>query len=70
MKTRVQDFMFLCSSVFLSKKLSDFDFAVEGVDEFLVVRDGYDGGVGEGFEVVDDEVYRLSIEGRGRFVKQ
>ena len=62
--------MFLCFSVFLSKKLSDFDFSVEGVDEFLVVRDGYDGGVGEGFEVVDDEVYRLSIEGRGRFVKQ
>ena len=39
--------MFLCFSVFLSKKLSDFDFGVEGVDEFLVVRDGYDCGVSE-----------------------
>ena len=54
--------MFLCFSVFLSKKLSDFDFSVEGVDEFLVVRDGYDCGVGEGFEVIDNEVNRLSIK--------
>ena len=52
MKTGVQDFMFFLEDdnnttikiyvfmffcLFLSKKLSDFDFSVEGVDEFLVV---------------------------------
>ena len=62
--------MFLCFSVFLSKKLSDFDFSVEGVDEFLVVRDGYDCGVGEGAEVVNHEVDRLCIKGRGGLVEQ
>ena len=50
--------------------LSDFDFSVEGVDEFLVVRDGYDCGVGEGAEVVNHKVNRLCIEGRGRLVEQ
>lgn len=43
--------------------LSDFDFAVEGVDQFLVVGYGYDCGVGEGAEIVDDEVDGLGIEG-------
>ena len=62
--------MFLCFSVFLSKKLSDFDFSVKGVDEFLVVRDGYDCGVGEGAEIVNHEVDRLCIEGRCGFVEQ
>ena len=54
----------------LENNLSDFDFGVEGVDEFLVVRDGYDCGVGEGAEVVNHEVDRLCIERRCRLVEQ
>ena len=54
----------------LENSFSDEEFAVEGVDEFLVVGDGYDGGVGERFEVVDDEVDRQSIESRSGFVEK
>lgn len=47
----------------LENNLSDFYFSVEGVDEFLVVRDSNDCGVGEGLEIVNHEVNRLCVEG-------